>query len=197
MARIAAAPFRILGRRRESLENEAAQLRERTEGIGCGKGRRGRAGDRCSLEEKASSELGAAERLKAVERGYEKALEAASREHEAQLAAERTQLQADAARAVEEALAAHNAEVVDAVSQLKKKDAAHTRSSSSSRRRTRENSSKAGKEIDEHATTSKEGRPEGAPGQGSRIRVFGGAGTFKGEGDCETGGARLGTEARR
>ena len=77
------------------------------------------------LEEMASSELGAAERLKAVERGYEKALEAAQREHEAQLAAERTQLQADAARAVEEALAAHNAEVVDAVSQLKKKDAAH------------------------------------------------------------------------
>ena len=29
VARIAAAPFRILGRRRESLENEAAQLRER------------------------------------------------------------------------------------------------------------------------------------------------------------------------
>ena len=40
------------------------------------------------LEEKASSELGAAERLKAVERGYEKALEATSREHEAQLAAD-------------------------------------------------------------------------------------------------------------
>ena len=103
MARIAAAPFRILGRRRESLENEAAQLRERRKGIG-GKDAEVARATAALLEEKASSELGAAERLKAVERGYEKALEAASREHEAQLAAERTQLQADAARAVEEAL---------------------------------------------------------------------------------------------
>ena len=105
------------------------------------------------MEEKASSELGAAERLKAVERGYEKALEAASREHEAQLAAERTQLQADAARAVEEALAAHNAEVVDAVSQLKKKDAAHHAQLVELKAAHSRELLKRGKEFDEHAIT--------------------------------------------
>ena len=103
VARIAAAPFRILGRRRESLENEAAQLWVRRKELAAARDAEVARATAALLEEKASSELGAAERLKAVERGYEKALEAASREHEAQLAAERTQLQADAARAVDRA----------------------------------------------------------------------------------------------
>ena len=56
VARIAAAPFRILGRRRESLENEAAQLRERRKELAAARDAEVARATAALLEEKASSE---------------------------------------------------------------------------------------------------------------------------------------------